>query len=266
MAGAARQWDMHQYEQSQVTTTGEEQRARNWWQPFDEFETFWLIRGKSTSEVQKMWEERLQDPQVGANKVNGQWCIPKFVGVLQDTLASTTTQTRFSRQTTIRNAEENVQLQSEDAQIHRDAAAISEQSVMAEVGRLSPPGHCVSDTMVLAPLVVKPVPIFGQLITRDLKRLIAIEEEADEEFTKLLELHKDTTDQDNVKKKPTHSLDSLRLDAWQKVASYHQSLEFHLKGLIQRKDDIVKVMAEVVSEDFGADETDRQRAITLCHD
>lgn len=92
-----RVWSDHQYNQWLERRTGEETRVRIRWQPFDVWSESLLLRGKTEQECQALIEEKCADQSVGAKKVHGVWCVPKFMGVIQEVADSNMTVSSIAR-------------------------------------------------------------------------------------------------------------------------------------------------------------------------
>ena len=73
------------------TSVGQEERERIMWEPFDVWAPrIRLERGidpkddSQTSVLKAEFARLLSNPEVGAKKVRSQWCLPRFVGLIED--------------------------------------------------------------------------------------------------------------------------------------------------------------------------------------
>ena len=87
----ARLWEDSLFEESERTTAGHEERERIVWEPFD----VWAPRTRfergidpkddqQTLTLKAEFARHLSNSDPGGKKVRGQWCLPHFVGLIED--------------------------------------------------------------------------------------------------------------------------------------------------------------------------------------
>ena len=92
------------FEEFQVRQTESEFKELHNWQCFDDFETFWLIRNKPLKWIQDEWDQAINDPNRGAKKIAGQWCLPKFGGGVSSVATKRITGSGTTRQVAVKGA------------------------------------------------------------------------------------------------------------------------------------------------------------------
>ena len=93
--GKNRSFDDSQYTQYKKQSNEYNDREQVLWQPYSDFETFWLIRGKSPDWIEAKWiEETTERP---TRTIRGHVCLAKFGGSLEELVAQTKTVSRYER-------------------------------------------------------------------------------------------------------------------------------------------------------------------------
>lgn len=190
-------------------------RKRTHWQPFEDFETFWLIRQKTPEVIAKLWAAKVKDPLVGAKHENGQWLIPKFAGVFSDEVDSSMTGDVVSRHIDPNVAPGGL------AELLRDGDALLDQAgkqAHANILDHSGSGSLVSSGPHV-PMHEAAGPLCRTLpsssiatFDRSMKRKAAAEEEFE------LQLRQKVEENPSVKvkvaKKQRTTVDAFRLEVW----------------------------------------------------
>ena len=180
---SSRQFDDQQYQESFAHTTGREQRIRVHWEPFDVFAERVGNSKKSLTEeqIKQMWDASVGDPHCGAKKVAGLWCLPRFLGLIDDLVDNTMTSSGCSRSVKITDPQEVQSYGEESSKMMKTAQERVEQMFLAETGKLAS-SHNTLDEDVAEPYAPAITPLFPSTLSRDLKRKMAVEEREEQEL------------------------------------------------------------------------------------
>ncbi|CAK0862228.1 unnamed protein product [Prorocentrum cordatum] len=250
--GHRREWDDTQFTQWQERSTGSENRNRTHWQPFDEYETFWFIRGKDPKQIVKDWLKECEDPSKGAKKENGEWLLPKFIGVIEDAVNTNMTHSSVSRTVKATDVEMAREVQ-EEMDAEHDAVNRRVLLTMASrVGTGASTDRAMSmqpeEHNVQTPAAMSMAPSLPNEILRDMKRKLAAEQELDEELAAIVQQEADRTAQEKREGggKRQKSLDVVKLNALQTSSSYATKLKGDGDTMGSKKDDLVKGLDTVM--------------------
>ena len=156
----------------------------------------------------------LDDPEIGAAKIQGYWCVPRFKGMLQTTNEFEEQRQGVKRK---RSTGDHVEVDTALQQAELDAATACKKlrAEMSTVGLGKCEDVMVADSRVNFPEVgqSKAACVLALQMQRDLRRQAQELQEEEEEFKALVEEHAQDKPINETEKRPK-SLDEMRAWAW----------------------------------------------------
>ena len=157
---------------------------------------------------------QLSDPEIASEKRNGQWCVPRFAGVLKavDQYEKTASQVRRHKRILDHNELEKALDAAGEAAEQRTTKRRAD--LYGEVGTLRSLQVDIADSRVCTPMPgsSRAMNLLAQQMACDLRRQCALDEKDEEEFNSLVEAH--AQDGQSKEAKPQKSMDQLKAYAW----------------------------------------------------
>ena len=249
--GRSRQWDDYQLQEFQSKTSGREERCQVHWMPYDEFETFWLIRSKSSEWIEAQWSEALRDPEQGAKKIKGQWHLPKYKGCFEDQVEGSFLTTGVQRRHETSSIDDMQAAEQEADALHKQNLHQIGTDVDLRVGKVNI-SNSLRDSQVAHPEHVDGPAAATVAFSRGLKRMaIQNEDQRIEDEQMMQAVAEKTTAAAKQSPKKLKTMEALVLKQWGVAASKANSLR---QQVSQKELDLADWVKALNSFDLEADE------------
>lgn len=138
-SGARRTFDIFNFQESQIQQTKDEEVDLEKFLPWTIYRRGRLMDGLSEAEIVAEWEVAIVDPAVPTRIVRGKVCIPEFQGVEARSSKATITESRATRQTSVRSVGELASLKAAAESTHSQTfAALQARAPQLEAAENEP--------------------------------------------------------------------------------------------------------------------------------
>ena len=263
--GGKRLWDDSDYLQAMKEESGLDDRDLVAMETYDDFATFWYIRGKVKDEIDVLWEEALADAD-GSVWRNDQWLLPKYKGAVLSAFKLRSTVSQATRRTTVDSAESLNTLVGEGQGLVGESEAAARAVLRQHVGVVDTSDQpVIRDAAVEAPVVGE----YGNTAHRhfglSLRRAEATREEMEKYFLETCKLADEHAQTQQTKKagKSTESL-VLELKQWQRAEA--TKLKDEVAATKVQLNDAVKLLEKMCTlQDDLESKTDLIDKLRCCH-
>ena len=129
--GTKRKFDEISYVDEAVSAVGQEDRSRDHMVPWTIFKRNCLLEGKLLPQIEREWQNRINDPAICAEFHRGQWHIPEYQGFYRDTFKTDTNASVVARKAVVNDADVLTQMRSSGssllAQYHQSFRGVQQR-------------------------------------------------------------------------------------------------------------------------------------------